>query len=97
MLGYDYVAFVLVQTHATNTQQIYNFLKNTPNILHITKLMGRYNIIIIVTLTEVNEIDKVISYVKGNPHIVNVDIGIAWNLVNVDHYENLEIKEFEGK
>ena len=59
--------------------------------------MGRYNIMIVVTLTEVNEIDKIISYVKGNPHIVNVDIGIAWNLVNVDHYENLEIKEFEGK
>ena len=96
-LGHNFMAFVLIQTHASKMQQTYDALKNTPNILHITKLMGRYNIMLVVAIKEVNEIDAVTSFVKGNAHVEKMDIGISWDLVNVDHAENLEIKATEGK
>ena len=94
-LEQNYIAFVFVQTRVRNIQQIFEFLKNTPNLIHITKLMGRYNILIIVALTAVNEIDRVIRYIKGNQQVLNVDFGIASNVVNVDYHQNLEIKESE--
>jgi Lrp/AsnC family transcriptional regulator for asnA, asnC and gidA len=92
-LGYNYIAYIVVQAEATKRQYTYEWLKKTPNIIHITKLMGRYNLMIIVALTEVEELNKIVSYVKANPHVVNADFAIAWDLVKVDHHENLEIKE----
>jgi len=59
--------------------------------------MGRYNIMIAVALTEVEELDKIVSYVKKNPYVLNADFAIAWDLIKVDHYENLEIKEGNEK
>ncbi|MEJ2240836.1 MAG: Lrp/AsnC family transcriptional regulator [Candidatus Bathyarchaeota archaeon] len=96
-LGRDYIAFIFVQTDIGRAQQIFEFLKNAPNIIHITKLIGRYNILIITALTAVNDIDQVIKYVKGNQYVKNVDFGIASNVVNVDYHQNLEIKKSEGK
>ena len=96
-LGRDYIAFVFVQTRVSEIQEIFEFIKNTPNILFTTKLMGRYNILIVVALAAVNDIDRVIKYVKGNQQVMNVDFCIAGNVVKVDYHQNLEIKESEGK
>ena len=96
-LGYNYIAYIFVQAEATKRQYTYEWLKKTPRIIHLTKLMGRYNIMIAVALTEVEELDKVVSYVKKDPYVLNADFAIAWDLIKVDHYENLEIKEGNEK
>jgi len=96
-LGYNYIAFITIQTDANRKQYNHKFLKNIPNIIHATKLMGRYNLMIVVAFADVKEIDEVVTYIKRNPHIIKVNVAIAWDLVNVDHPENLEIKECEEK
>ena len=96
-VGGDYIAFVFVQTRFSNIQEIFEFIKSTPNILFTTKVMGRYNILIVAALASVNDIDQVIKYVKGNQQVMNVDFCIAGNVVKVDYHQNLEIKESEGK
>jgi len=96
-LGYNYIAFISVQADANRRQHVNDFLKNTPNIITTTELMGRYNIMMFVALKNIEEIDRVVTYIKRNQNVVKVNANIAWDLVKVDHPENLEIEEYEEK
>lgn len=95
-LGYNYIAFLPIQASANKIRKVYDFLKNTPNMINIFQEIGSYNILVTVALKKIENIDKVIAYIKGNPDVLTVNALIAWDLVMVDHAENLDIETFKG-
>ena len=95
-LGYNCIAFLPIQACTNKIQDVCDFLKNSPNRIDVMRDLGKFNILMTVTLKNIEDIDNVIAYVKGNPDVIEVYANIAWDLVRVDHPENLEIEEYEG-
>lgn len=56
-LGYNAHAFVLIKvTNKSNLQEIYNQLLNMPNMLMVTRLIGSYDLSLIFTLRDFQEL-----------------------------------------
>lgn len=94
-LGYNYIAFIPIQACANKIQSVYDFLKNTPNLVNILPEIGTYNLTVVIALEHVEQINKTIAYIRTNPNVVNANALIAWDMGRVDHPKNLVIEEYE--
>ena len=95
-LGYNYTAFIPIQDCANDIESVSNFLKNTPNMVKVLPEIGTYNLTVVVPLEQIEQINKVIEYIRTNPNVVSANALIVWDMGKVDSAQNLVIEEYEG-
>ncbi len=95
-LGYNYTAFIPIQSCANEIESVSNFLKNTPNMVKVLPEIGSYNLTVVVALEQIEQINKVIEYIRTNPNVVSANALIVWDMGKVDSAQNLVIEEYEG-
>lgn len=95
-LGFNCIAFLMIQADTNQETSVYDFLEKTPSIIKNFTQIGRYNIISFVALKSVGDLSHTIEHVRSHPYIRNVEHGILIDVTNMDHPESLIIDTFNG-
>ena len=91
-LGYNCIADIGIQTYAQEKVNILEFLKNIPGILWIFPNIGKYNIMSIVALPNVDDLAYTIEKIRCHPQVIAADAYIWVDVVRMARPENLVIE-----
>ena len=97
-LGYKCIAAIGIVTAVYNEEKVLEFLKNKSYVLHIIRNFGKYDLAVIVTLSDMQELSAILEDLGSNHlFIEHVDAMIWAEAINMDYTENLIIKPFTNK
>jgi Lrp/AsnC family transcriptional regulator for asnA, asnC and gidA len=95
--GRDCIAYLGIQTYSNQENNILGFLENTPSIIAAVQTIGRYDIISIAALKNVDDLADLIERISSHKQIREVETNIWVDVVQMDHPNNLIIEPFDGQ
>jgi DNA-binding Lrp family transcriptional regulator len=79
-LGYNYFAHIFIKLEALPKEELldfYNKLKDTPEITHITKILGNFDLVLTVVARDGMHFDEIIENIKRNPKKIIEKLEVA--------------------
>lgn len=89
-LGYNCNGHLLIQTSSSEDDMV-DFLSRIPNILGFHKQVGRLNFVAFFALKNFSDLDGLVQQINSNPKVQKTEVDVWWDVINLDHPENLTI------
>ena len=69
-LGFNYFAHIFIKTESLPKEELFDFyqkIKNMPEVTHVTKILGNFDVVLTVVARDGLHFDEIIENIKRNP------------------------------